>query len=70
MSVETCQLCQQGSPLYRWDQVCCRARFLVNLPRQADRTACIERWKAKDGEVFVGMVRQAGLNLWNAERNG
>lgn len=55
-----CELCNSNHPTrYRWQNVCCRVRFLVGQPNRAARQGWVGRWKAKGETELVAAVIEA-----------
>lgn len=68
--VVDCELCIEKSPVYDFDMVCCRARFILGIPILDVRRAWIERWKKRDGAMGRA-VEQEVTARWNeAKRRG
>ena len=62
-----CDLCEIDSPVYFFDRVCCRVRFVLRVPLLEVRRCWLDRWKRKDramGELIEAEV----LRRWEESR--
>lgn len=62
-----CELCIRAGGRYNFSKVCCRARFIVNLPTRSLRAGWIEHWGRKD-KAMADKVEAEVLRMWEARK--
>lgn len=61
---EDCALCIDKSGEYNWNQVCCRARFILDLPGVDWRREWLAHWKHRENPDFYAAIEQAVKSRW------
>lgn len=59
---EICDRCKARSPLLDWNNVCCRARYICNLPSRSQRNSVLA--SMRDKEQIKKMVE----TMWNERK--
>lgn len=66
----TCPDCQNNNPYcFNWKNVCCRVRFLVDLPGKEVRGEWIRKWEKQGDHDMCRQVKAELRRIW-AERAG
>ena len=64
-----CPLCTSDKPVYQFQNVCCRARFLVQQPTLVYRQNWLKRWEAELPAEVMDEIKALTIKLW-ADKTG
>lgn len=65
MAGDNCELCLVGGGEYQFSRLCCRVRFLAQIPRH-QRSIWLDYWRRKDprGSTLVDEVETEFRKRW------
>ena len=62
-----CELCVDNSPVYQFDRLCCRVRYILGIPLREVRQAWLDRWRQREPEV-AAKVEALVLERWESRK--